>query len=71
MAFSLVLLAIVGKDQILELDLNLDPFLVGQGRPDVMRLRDGRLVRLEDHLSPVVVDVHRAQDQNKPTECCV
>jgi len=65
---SLVLLAVVRKDQVLQLDLNLDPFLIAQRRPDVMRLRDGRLVRLEYHLRPVVVDVHGTQDQNEPTE---
>ena len=65
---SLVLLAVVSKDQILQLDLNLDPLLICQCRPDMMRLRNGRLVWLEYHLRPIVVDVHCTQDQNEPTE---
>jgi len=34
----------------------------------MMSLGDGRLVWLEYHLRPVVVDVHGAQYQNEPTE---
>jgi len=64
----LVLLSIVSKDQILQLNLDLDPFLVGQRRPDMMRFGDGRLVGLQHHLSAVVVDVHRPQYQNESTE---
>ena len=65
---SLVLLAVVGENQILQLDLDLDPLLVGQRRPDMVRLGDGRLVGLEHHLGAVVVDVHRAQDQDQSAE---
>lgn len=68
---SLVLLAIVSKDQILELDFNLDPFFIRQGRPDVVRFGDGRLVGLENHLGPIIVDMHCTQDQNQTTERCV
>jgi len=64
----LVLLPVVSKDQILQLDFNLDPLLVGQRWPDVMRFGDGRLVGFEHHLGAVVVDVHRAQYQNQSTE---
>lgn len=64
----LVLLPVVSKDQILQLDLDLDPLLVGQCRPDMMRFGDGRLVGLEHHLGAVVVDVHGPQYQNESTE---
>jgi len=36
-----------------------------------MRFRDGRLVRLEYHLRPIVVDMHCTQYQNEATECSV
>ena len=34
----------------------------------MVRLRDGRLVRLEDELRAVVVDVKRSQDENETGE---
>ena len=66
--YSLVLLAVVGEDEVLQLHLDLDPLLVGERRPDVVRLRHGRLVRLQHHLRPVVVDVQRAQDEDEARE---
>ena len=65
---SLVLLAVVSEDQVLELDLNLDPLLVRERRPDVMRLRHCRLVRLQDDLRPVVVDVQCSQYEDETRE---
>ena len=65
---SLVLLSVVSQDQVFELHLHLDPFLVREGWPDVMGLRDGRLVWFQDHLGPVVVDVERPQDQDETRE---
>ena len=65
---SLVLLAVVSQNEILELHLYLHPLLVAERRPDVMRFGDGRLVRLQDQLRPVVVHMQRAQDQNETRE---
>ncbi len=62
----LVLLAVVGEDEVLELHLDLHPLLVRQRRPDVVHLGDRRLVRLQDDLRAVVVHVQRAQDQDQP-----
>lgn len=66
---SLVLLAIVGKDEVFQLHLNLNPFLVGQRGPDVMGLCDGSLVRLQNHLGTVIVHMERSQDQDETGEC--
>lgn len=43
---SLVFLAVVSQDKILELHLHLDPLLIGQGGPDVVGLRNCSLVWL-------------------------
>ena len=65
---SLVFLAVVSQDKVLELHLHLDPPLVGQSGPDVVRLCDRGLVRLQDHLRAVVVYVQGAQDQDEAGE---
>ena len=52
---DVVLLAVVCQDEILECDLNLDPLVICQSWPDVVRLRDRGLVRLQDDLGSVVV----------------
>lgn len=48
--------------------LYLDPLLVCERGPDVMGLSDGRLVRFQDHLGAVVVDVERSEDQDESGE---
>ena len=68
LANSLVLLAVVGQDQIFELHLHLDPFLIGEGGPDVVGLCDGGLVWFQDHLGPVIVDMECPQDQDETRE---
>ena len=65
---ELVLLPVVGEDEVFELHLNLHPLFIRQRRPDVVRLRDGRLVWFEDELRAVVVDVKRSQDENETGE---
>ena len=62
---TLVLLPVVGEDEVFERDLNADPLLVAQSRPDVVRLRDGGLVWLQDDLCPLRVDVEGPQNQNE------
>ena len=62
---DVVLLAVVGQDEVLELHFHLDPLLVRQRRPDVMRLGDGGLVRLQHHLGPVIVDVQGTQNEDE------
>mmetsp|Transcript_3635 Transcript_3635/g.6371 ORF Transcript_3635/g.6371 Transcript_3635/m.6371 type:complete len:234 (-) Transcript_3635:407-1108(-) len=63
-----VLLAVVVEDEVLQGDLNMDPLVVGEGGPHVVRLGDGGLLGLEDDLGLVVVHVQGAQDQNEPRE---
>ena len=65
---DVVLFAVVGQDEILQGHLDLDPLVVREAGPDVVRLGDGRLVRLQDDLGPVVVDVQRAQDEDETGE---
>ena len=65
---SLVLLSVVSQDQIFELHLHLDPFLISEGWPDVVRLCDGGLVWFQDHFGPVVVDMECPQDQDETRE---
>mmetsp|Transcript_22047 Transcript_22047/g.55882 ORF Transcript_22047/g.55882 Transcript_22047/m.55882 type:complete len:336 (+) Transcript_22047:760-1767(+) len=65
---DVVLLAVVGEDEVLESHLERDPLLVGQSGPDVVRLRDCVLVGLHQHLAALVVHVQRAQNQNQARE---
>lgn len=65
---SLVLFAVICQDEILELNLHLDPLLVGERGPDVMRLSDGGLVWFQDHLGTVIVHVQSSEDQDEPGE---
>jgi len=66
--YSLVLLAVIGQDEVFELHLHLDPLLVGERGPDVMRLGDRGLVGFQDHFGAVVVDVERPEDQDETGE---
>ena len=65
---GLVLLPVVGEDEVFELHFNLHPLFIRQRRPDVVRLRDSRLVWFENELRAVVVDVKRSQDENETGE---
>ena len=65
---DVVLLAVVGENQVLERHLDLDPLLVAQGRPHVMRLRHRGLVGLENHLGLLVVDVERTHNEYQARE---
>lgn len=65
---SLVFLAVVSQDKVLELHLHLDPLLVSQSGPDVVRFCDRSLVWLQDHLCAVVVHVQGAQNQDEAGE---
>lgn len=64
----LVFLAIVGQDQILELHLHFDPFLVSQGGPDMVWFCNSCLVWLQDHLCPVIVHMQGTQNQDEAGE---
>mmetsp|Transcript_13958 Transcript_13958/g.40458 ORF Transcript_13958/g.40458 Transcript_13958/m.40458 type:complete len:470 (-) Transcript_13958:5660-7069(-) len=65
---DVVLLCVVSKDQVLQRNLDLDPLLVREARPHVVRLRDNRLVRPQDHARLLWVDVQRAQDEDDARE---
>lgn len=58
----LVLFAIVCQDEIFELHFHLDPLLISKCGPDVMGLSDSRLVRFQDHLGAVIVDMEGSED---------
>jgi len=59
---------VVRENEVLERDFDLDPLIVGERWPDVMRLRHGRGRRLEDHLGALAVHVKGAKDQNQTRE---
>lgn len=65
---SLVFLAVVSQDKILELHLHLDPLLVSQSGPDVVWFCNSSLVWLQDHLCPVIVHMQGTQNQDKAGE---
>ena len=65
---DIVLLAVVVKDEIAELRFNLDPVLVRERGPDVVILRDDRLVGTQDELRLVLVDVQSTQDEDEAGE---
>ena len=67
-AHILVLLAIVSKNEIFELNFNLDPFFICQCWPDVMGLSDGCLIRLQYHLGTLCVDMEGSQNQDQTWE---
>mmetsp|Transcript_39335 Transcript_39335/g.83813 ORF Transcript_39335/g.83813 Transcript_39335/m.83813 type:complete len:1257 (-) Transcript_39335:3240-7010(-) len=68
---DVVFLSVIRQDQILELHLDLDPLVISERRPHVMRLSHGGLVGLEDDLGSVGVDVQGSQDQDHSAECSV
>mmetsp|Transcript_39065 Transcript_39065/g.93686 ORF Transcript_39065/g.93686 Transcript_39065/m.93686 type:complete len:373 (-) Transcript_39065:1226-2344(-) len=65
---DVVLLAVVLQDEVLQAHLHLDPLLVRERRPDVVRLRDRRLVRAQDDLAALRVHVQRPQDEHQARE---
>lgn len=66
--FLLVLFAIISQNEILELNLHLDPLLVSESGPNVMGLSDCCLVGFQDHFGAVIIYVERSEDQNKSGE---
>ena len=65
---SLILLAVVTKDEVLELVLHLDPLLGCERGPDMMRLGDCGLVGFQGHLRLVIIHMQRAQDEDESRE---
>ena len=65
---SLVFLAIVGQNQVLESHFHSDPFLIREGWPNMVWLCDSGLVWLQDDLCPVSVDVKSSQDEHQSRE---
>ena len=65
---DIVFLGVVCKNQVLELNLNMNPLLVSQSRPDVMWLSHHTLVRSQDDLRSLWMQVEGTQDQNEPAE---
>lgn len=66
--YLLVLFAVICQNEIFELHFHLDPLLVSERGPDVMGLCDSCLVRFQDHLGTVIVDVERSEDQDESGE---
>ena len=65
---DVVLLGVVGQDEVLERNLNLDPLLVCEARPDMVLLGRHALVGLQKHACLVHVDVQGAEDQDEAAE---
>lgn len=65
---DIVALPVLGKDQVLELDLGFDPLVVSQCWPDVVRGSDGGALGPEDNLGALIVDMQCAKNQNQPRE---
>lgn len=64
----LVLFAIICQNEIFELHFHLDPLLVSERGPDMMGFSDCCLVRFQDHLGTVIVNVERSEDQDESGE---
>ena len=63
--YVLVLLAIVGKDEVLQRHLYSNPLLVSERGPDVMSLSDRCLVWLQNHLERNEVDRERRGEDER------
>ena len=59
---NIVLLGVVGKNEVLEFYLDLDPLLVTQVRPNVVRQSDCRLVWLQHDLRTLCIQMQSTQD---------
>ena len=66
--YVLVLLAIVGKDEVLQRHLYSDPLLVSECGPDVVGLSDRGLVWLQNHLERNEVDRERRAEEEREGE---
>ena len=65
---DVVFLRIVGEDQVLELDLNVDPLLVGEGGPNMMRLSHDALVWGQYDLGSLWVQMECSQNEDQSAE---
>ncbi len=65
---SLVLLPIVCENEVLQSHLHTNPLLISQCGPNMVRLCNGGLVWLQNHLSPVSVDMQCSEDENESRE---
>lgn len=64
----LVFLSIISKNQILESNFDLDPFIETKRRPHVMCFRDGGFVWFHNNFASVRVDMQSSQNQDKSGE---
>ena len=64
----LVFLAVIGENEVLELDFDADPLLVRERGPDVVCLCHRRLLGLQQQLGLVHVHVHGAQHEHEAAE---
>ena len=67
---DVVLLRIVSEDEILQFHLHVDPLLISERWPYVMRLRHDTLVGCQDDLGSLRVQVECPQDQDQSAEAC-
>ena len=65
---DVVLLGVIGQNEVLQLDFDMHPLLVGQCWPDMVRLRDHALVWRQDDLGSLWMQMEGSQDQDEPTE---
>ena len=65
---DIVLLSVVSQNQVLQLNLHMDPLLISQRWPNVMRLRDDTLIWSEDNLGALWVKMECPEDEDKSAE---
>lgn len=65
---NIILLGIIVDDQILHLNFSLDPFLISQAGPDMVRLGDNSFVRFHDTLSLLYIHVQCSHDEHESRE---
>mmetsp|Transcript_5921 Transcript_5921/g.12959 ORF Transcript_5921/g.12959 Transcript_5921/m.12959 type:complete len:201 (+) Transcript_5921:986-1588(+) len=68
---DVIFLAVIGEDQVLQGNFNLDPLLVGKSRPNVMRLCHHAVVWTKNNLHLVRIYVQSTKNQDQPRESSV
>ena len=68
---NVVLLAVIIEDEISQLHFNLDPVFVRQGGPNMVLLGNDCLVRSEQQLGLVLIDMQCTQDKDQSRKCSV
>lgn len=70
-SIHIVLLSIIRQNQISQCNFHLHPLIIIEVWPDMVRLCDNCLVRLQQHLCFLIIDMESTQNEDESRKCSI